>query len=505
MAAQRRKKNETHSIAFLFRALVLAAIWGGLALAVIVGYYAYDMPDIKQVAQPARRPAITIVASDGSVIARYGDLYGKRVTLDDVPKTLVQAIVSIEDRRFFDHFGVDVWGVARAAVQNVIAGHMVQGGSTLTQQLAKNLFLSPERTLRRKVQEMLLALWLERTYTKDQILTAYLNRVYLGSGTYGVDAAAQAYFGKPVQNINLRESAILAGLLRAPSRYAPTNDMAESLARAKVVLGAMVEAGYITPEQKDAAVAGDNLPPHKPGVGGDGRYFADWVVEQIGSLVQETAQDITVETTLDYRLQRSAERHLSTVLAQAEQRNASQAALVTLAPDGAVKALVGGADYYESQFNRATQAQRQPGSSFKPVIYLAAIEQGMTPTDIYQDEPITLGDWSPENYDMKFRGPITARDALAESINTVAVRVLQKVGVGRAIQMARALGITSTLAPEMSLALGTNTLSPLELTSAYATIASGGRVVTPYAINEIRNRDGQVLYRHAEANSPVVG
>ncbi|MDD3288259.1 MAG: penicillin-binding protein 1A [Alphaproteobacteria bacterium] len=498
------KSKAGFSAAWLVRAVILAAIWGCILVGGIVGYYAYDLPDTNQIVQPERRPAVAILAEDGSVIARYGDLYGQNVALDDVPRDLISAIIAIEDRRFVDHFGIDVFGLARALVQNLLAGHVVQGGSTITQQLAKNLFLSPEKTFRRKVQEMLLALWLEHNYTKDQILTAYLNRVYLGAGTYGVDAASQIYFNKPVKNINLREAAILAGLLRAPSRYAPTNDLAASLERAKVVLGAMAEEGYITEEQRDNAISSSSAPPRKPGAGGDGRYFADWIAEQVGGLIKSTPQDLIVVTTLDFKLQRTAERHVSLILSEAQKRKVEQAALVTLAPDGAVKAMVGGADYHESQFNRATQAQRQPGSSFKPVVYLAAIEQGITPNDLFDDAPIKIGGWSPENYDNKYRGQITVRDAVADSINTVAVRVLQKIGAGRAIQMARSIGITSPMEPELSLALGTNTVTPLELTSAYATIAAGGRMITPYAIKEVRNRDGQVLYRRADANGPVM-
>ena len=507
-ARRRAPKDEQEQprpsfLGWLFRTLVLAAIWGGVIAAFVVAYYAADMPDIKQVAQAQRRPSVTLLADDGSVLAHYGDLYGHYVTLGDVPPNLVHAIIAIEDRRFYSHFGIDVLGVLRAGVRNVAAGHMVQGGSTLTQQLAKNLFLSPERTLRRKVQEMLLALWLEHTYTKDQILTAYLNRVYLGAGTYGVDAASEVYFDKPVSAITLRESAILAGLLRAPSRFSPAHDMGQAMDRAETVLGTMVEAGYITEVEKNAALTEAPVPRRKPGAGGDGRYFADWVTDQTGSLLGNTPKDLVIATTLDVRLQRAAERHLDAVLAASGDKNVSQGAVVTLAPDGGVRALVGGRDYNASQFNRATQAMRQPGSSFKPIIYLAALEHGLSPSDVFVDEPINLGDWSPQNYDGKYRGRITAREALAESVNTVAVRVLQKAGVGNAIETARALGVTSPLEHELSLALGTNTLTPLELTGVYAGLASGGRMVTPYAIKEIRNREGQVLYHRQEVTAPV--
>ncbi|HEU0118493.1 MAG TPA: PBP1A family penicillin-binding protein [Alphaproteobacteria bacterium] len=488
---------------WLVQAFILAVIWGGILVGSFVIYCALDLPDIHQITQPTRRPSVTLEAEDGTVFARYGDLYGDHVTLEEVPQYLPEAIISIEDRRFYSHFGIDIWGLLRAALRDVTAGHVVQGGSTLTQQLAKNLFLSPDRNMKRKVQEMMLALWLEHTYTKDQILTAYLNRVYLGNGSYGVDAASRIYFGKSAREINLREAAIIAGLLRAPSRFAPTHDPALSMARGRVVLEAMVEAGYITPQQKQAAITSAPPPMHKPGPAGDGRYFADWVQDQIGPLVEDASQDIIVSTTLDLNLERSAERNLDAVLAKQDLHDVSQGALVTLANDGAVRAMVGGRNYSLSQFNRATQAMRQPGSSFKPIVYLTAIQQGLTPEDIIPDAPITLGHWSPENFDGKYRGPITAREALAESINTVAVRVFMRAGADNVIATARALGITSPLEHDPALALGASEVTPLEITGAYASLAADGRAITPYAIKEIRNRDGQVLYHHTDVTPPV--
>jgi len=487
---------------WLLKTFLLALIWGGVALGVLFVWYTYDLPDIHQIAQWQRRPSITMLAEDGTVFARYGDLYGDRVTLEEVPKYLPEAILAIEDRRFYHHFGIDPMGLLRAAFRDVLALHVVQGGSTITQQLAKNLFLTPERTLRRKVQEMILALWLEHTYSKDEILTAYLNRVYLGAGTYGVDAAAHTYFGKSARDVNLREAAILAGLLRAPSRFAPSNDPVQALQRAHTVLEAMVEAGYITKKQETAAIASAPMPEHKPGGGGDGRYFADWIADQIGPLIENTPQDLIVQTTLDLRLQRAAERHLNGVLARQDNRDVSQGALVTLAPDGAVRALVGGRDYHASQFNRAVQAMRQPGSAFKPIVYLAAIEQGMTPDDMILDAPITISGYSPENFDGKYRGMITAREALAESINTAAVRVLQRAGVENVIKTAENLGISSPLEHDAALALGASDVTPIELTAAYASIAAGGRAITPYAITEVHGRDGQMLYRRTEVDAP---
>ena len=487
-----------------WRGAVLLMIWGLIIGGSVIAWYAYDMPDIRQVAQPERRPAITLLADDGTVFKRYGDLYGQRVTLKDVPVNLVNAILAIEDRRFYSHFGLDVIGVARAVVSNVIAGHLVQGGSTITQQLAKNLFLTPQRTTRRKVQEMLLAFWLEHTYTKEQILSAYLNRVYLGSGSYGVDAAAEVYFGKPVSALNLRECAIIAGLLRAPSRYAPTNDPVQAMERAKTVLGAMVEAGYISDGEKNAAIADIPMPRRKPGAGGDGHYFADWIVDQVMAILENAPQDVVVLTTIDLKLQRAAERGLDGILAaEGASKRVEEGALVSMNTDGAVRAMVGGRDYGESQFNRATQAMRQPGSSFKPVIYLTALLNGMRPDDTFEDAPIKIGKWSPANYDGKYRGTVTSRDALAESLNTVAVRIMQNVGVSKVIDTARALGVTSDLGADLSLALGTNSVTPLEMTGVYAALAAGGRAVTPYGIKEIRSRDGKVLYQRDEVNLPV--
>jgi penicillin-binding protein 1A len=499
----RRGQGEHPLLRRILKAAVLLAIWGGVTLGVIVAWYGYDMPDIRQVTQPERRPSITILTDDGSVLVRYGDLFGRHVRLNNVPQDLVNAIIAVEDRRFYSHFGIDFIGLTRATVQNILARRVVQGGSTLTQQLAKNLFLTPERTFRRKVQEMLLALWLERTYSKDQILTAYLNRVYFGAGAYGVDAAAEAYFNKPVEAVNLREAAILAGLLRAPSRFSPKQDPTQAMERAATVLAAMEDVGFISEDQKNAAAANVPVPRRKPGASGDGRYFADWITDQVNGLLANAPQDLVISTTLDVRLQRMAERHLTSILAADANKDVTQGALVTLAPDGAVRAMVGGRDYAESQFNRATQAMRQPGSSFKPVVYLAAIREGLSPYDMFEDAPISVGHWSPENYDGQYRGNVTAREALAQSINTVAVRVLQKAGVSRAIDTARALGITSPIGHDLSLALGTNTLTPLELTGAYASIAAGGRAIAPYAIKEIRNRAGQVLYRRPEVTPPT--
>jgi penicillin-binding protein 1A len=485
--------------------LLLATIWGGIGLGAIIAWYGYDLPDVRAVAQPVRRAAVTLIAADGAAFYRTGDLQGAIIEARRLPPHVVQAVLAIEDRRFLSHFGIDPIGLARALVNNLRGHRGVQGGSTLTQQLAKNLFLKPERTLRRKIQEALLALWLERHYSKEQILTAYLNRVYLGSGTYGVDAAAQTYFGKPATRVSLHEAAVLAGLLKAPSRYSPANNPEESLQRAALVLRAMVAAGFITEAEAEAAERQPLSP--RPGYHGDNiRYFADWVSDHVGSFIGADHEDLVVRTTLDLRLQQAAEARLTQLLSSAGQANqVSQAALLALTPEGAIRAMVGGRSYGESQFNRATQALRQPGSAFKPFVYLAALEAGFSADTPVEDAPLRIGNWQPANFEKGFRGAISFRDALAHSVNTSAVRVLEKVGVDRVRGLAHRLGITSALGRDLSLALGTSEVSMMELTAAYAALANGGYPVMPHAILEVRDHGGNVLYRrHGTRGAPAV-
>ncbi|MEI6560028.1 MAG: PBP1A family penicillin-binding protein [Rhodospirillaceae bacterium] len=488
---------------FLLKWGLVAAIWGGVALAGVLAYYCYDLPDVRQVAQHTRRPAVTLIAADGTRFSRTGELQGSIVEVGRLPRHMIDAVLAIEDRRFYSHFGIDLIGLARAVVVNLRRQHM-QGGSTLTQQLAKNLFLSGERTLKRKVQEALLALWLEHLYSKDQILTAYLNRVYLGSGVYGVEAAAQTYFSKPARQVSLREAAVLAGMLKAPSRYSPLNNPAEAYGRAEVVLHAMAESGFISAAEEAAARA--EPPAPRPVIAdGIGRYFADWVSDHVNGYVGTDHEDLVVTTTLDLRLQQVAEQRLAGLLAtQGGQYHVGQGALLALSPDGAVRAMVGGRSYADSPYNRATQAQRQPGSSFKPFIYLAALSSGYTPETLVDDSPLRIGKWSPANYEKGFRGLIPLRDALAHSVNTCAVRILEHTGVERVRTLAERLGITSTLGTDLSLALGTSEVSLIQLTGAYAGIANGGRPVFPHAIVEIRDTAGHVLYRRRGSGAAPV-
>ncbi|MEM6903766.1 MAG: transglycosylase domain-containing protein, partial [Pseudomonadota bacterium] len=377
-AATKRRSWLTRSLWFVTRWSLVAAVWLGILAGGAMLYFAHDLPDIRDQMVLERRPSITILVANGTEIGRYGDLHTNTVTVAELPDHLIDAVLAIEDRRFYWHPGIDPIGLTRAAITNYQAGRVVQGGSTLTQQLAKNLFLRPERSIKRKAQEALLALWLEVSYSKDEILTAYLNRVYLGAGTYGVDAAARTYFGKSARALSLRESALIAGLLKAPSRYSPTNNAKRGWQRARTVLAAMEDAGYIDANQRSRAASG--RPPIRAVAGSGLRYFADWVMEQAGGYTGRTATDLVVTTTLDGRIQRAAERTIANTMAESgRKRGARQAAALIMAPDGAIKAMIGGVDYSQSQFNRVTQGLRQPGSAFKPFLFLAALERGMQP------------------------------------------------------------------------------------------------------------------------------
>ncbi len=478
----------------ILRGLIVLGIWLFVALAGLVAFYAYDLPDVSALAETARRPSVTLVAADGKEIAVFGDVYGETVAVHAVPRHLPQAVLAVEDRRFYEHPGLDVFGLARAVVANLRAGRVVQGGSTISQQLAKVLFLKPERTVKRKTQELLLALWLEQRFSKDQILTLYMNRVYLGAGAYGVDAAAHRYFGKPAAQVSLYEAALLAGLLKAPSRYNPANDPDLADRRARLVLASMVEAGFVS--AGEAARAEAEKSQGRPGFGREARHFADWVLAQVPSFVGEPSEDLVVVTSLDARIQSIAEAEAEALLAgPGAERGVGQAAIVVLSPEGAVRALVGGRDYGASQFNRATQALRQPGSAFKPFVYLAALEQGALPDHRITDSPVKVGKWQPGNFAGKYYGDVTLREAFARSLNSVAVRLGRETGAAAVADAARRLGVTSEMQKELSITLGTSEVTLLELTGAYAAFANRGEAVWPYGIEEIRSASGAILYR----------
>jgi penicillin-binding protein 1A len=493
---------------WLIKWCFILAVWLALAVTALIAYYAYDLPEVDSIAEMTRRPSVRLLAADGSEIATFGQLYGEALFVDDLPPQVPQAVLAIEDRRFYSHFGIDPWGVLRAMIANLRAGSLRQGGSTITQQLAKNLFLTPERTLKRKVQEVLLALWLERKFSKPQILSLYLNRVYLGAGTYGVDAAARRYFGISAREVGLYQAAMLAGLLKAPSRYNPASSPDLADRRARVVLQAMVEADFISEAEAAGAARGDRSA--KTAFAGRGRHFADWVMTRVEDYTGRIEGDVVVTTTLDPRLQRIAEEETARLLdGEGAERDAEQAAAVILAPDGAVRAMVGGRAYGQSQFNRATQALRQPGSAFKLFVYLAGIEAGLRPDSRFEDAPIRVktpsGPWAPKNYAGRYYGEVTLREAFARSLNSVAVRVSQQVGPEEVAATARRLGITTPLEPVPSLALGAAEVSLIELTGAYATFANGGAGVWPYAIREIREAGGPVLFsRSGGGPGPVV-
>lgn len=463
-------------------------------------YIWYDLPDITMISELKKNPSVVIKAEDGSIIGTYGDVYGDFIPYNQLPKHLVDAVVATEDRNFFHHFGVDPLGLLRAVYVNVKSRRLVQGGSTITQQLAKNAFLSPDRTLKRKIQEAILALQLENRFNKKDILAMYLNRVYMGASSYGVDAASKRYFGKPVQEITLPESAMLVGLLKAPTRYTPTTNPERSEKRATQVLLNMMDAGYLDQKQVDKAkkTLGDEDAVYRDSGGFGLFYFNDYVMGQVIEILgSDNKKDIVVETTLLPEVQKNGETAVSKVLGEkGEKMNAHQAALISMANDGAIRAMVGGRNYRTSQFNRVTQALRQPGSAFKLFVFLAGLEAGYTPETEMEDKPITIGKWKPKDYAGHYKGLMTLRAAFAESINSIAVQLSETVGRNKVISMAQRLGISATIDPNPSLALGSSEVTLLELTRAYAHLASGGREVKPYAIRRIETSEGKKLYQH---------
>ena len=478
----------------LFRWTLVIAIWGALGMTALVAWYAYDLPSLDDVPALKRQPAVTLLATDGRRFARFGQVVAKPVTVAQLPPYVPRAVMAVEDARFYSHFGIDLLGLARAVAVNIAAGRVVQGGSTITQQLAKNVFLGPERTLKRKVQEVILALWLEDRFTKNQILSLYLNRVYFGGGNFGIEAASRSYFAKPAAKLQLNEAAMLAGLLKAPSRYAPTRNRGRAARRAATVLDRMVATGAITAAQ--ARIVKRNPARLRRQPVRVGRYFADWALDQARGYVGTGQGDILVQTTLDIRLQQAAEGAVERFLAgPGKARGVGQAAVVVLGPDGALRAMVGGRNYGESQFNRATQALRQPGSAFKPFVYLAGLEAGLRPDTVLLDGPVRIGRFRPKNYGNKYHGDVTLTDALAGSYNSVAVRVLQHAGADRAIRWARALGITTPLRREAGLALGTSEVTPLEMAQAYAAFANGGNAVFAHGVSAVKDAGGREIYR----------
>ncbi|MFO1036734.1 MAG: PBP1A family penicillin-binding protein [Geminicoccaceae bacterium] len=482
----------------LFGVVALLVAWVALFYV-----YAPILPDPQALRDQSRQKTITVLADNGAVLAVRGMEGEPFVDLDEISPWLVKAVVATEDRRFLTHFGIDLQGLVRAAWTNLRAGGVVEGGSTITQQLAKNLFLTPERSMQRKLQELVIAIWLETQLKKAEILALYLNRVYLGAGAYGVEAASRRYFAKPAKDLNLPEAAMIAGLLKAPSRLAPTGDYDLAEERASIVLARMEDAGFIDA----AAAAAARAKPAKVAPDSQTRlagWFVDWVLEDVRAQLGPTGRDLVVRTTLEPALQRTAEATLARRLdAKAIRRGASEAAIVLMDEEGAVRAMVGGTDYHANAFNRAIEARRQPGSAFKPFVYVTALQSGYTPESVMEDRPISIKGWRPQNHDGRYAGQVTLDRSFAASINTVAVQLAQALGPANVVATARRYGITSPLEPVPSLALGTSEVTLLELTSAYLPFATGGIRRPEFGVLEVTDGKGNLLYRHQKVQARV--
>ena len=472
-------------------------LWAVLAAVGTVIWVGLHLPPIQSLEIPKRPPSVLILGLNGTTLATRGDMGGAAIPLRELAPYAPNAFIAIEDRRFYAHHGVDPWGILRAAAADVLHRGAAQGGSTITQQLAKNLFLTQERTITRKLQEVLLALWLEHKFSKQQILDLYLNRVYFGAGAYGIEAAAQRYFGKSARHLSLPEAAMLAGLVQSPSRLAPTRNPDGAERRAQLVVAAMAKQRMISARAAEVALI-EPARAKQPSGAGSVNYVADWVMDAVNDLVGHVDEDIVVDTSIDPALQNAAEQALVETLAQRGAKlNVGEGALIAMTPDGTVRALVGGKSYAESQFDRAIAAKRQPGSAFKPFVYLTALEHGLTPDSLRDDAPISVKGWRPENYEHQYFGPVTLTQALANSLNTVSVRLTLELGPAAVIRTAYRMGIVSPLEPNASIALGTSEVSPFELVSAYAPFANGGFAASPHVIERIHGSDGKTLYARA--------
>src|SRR5947209_155501 len=461
----------------LLKGLVYAALLGLLALATAVAVATAYLPSYSDLTRRSDLgQMIRVHAANGQVLVSLGPSFGRWLTYDQIPPEMRAAVIAVEDKRFRSHIGVDPIGIGRSVKVRLATGHWLQGGSTITQQLARNIFLSNSRTFGRKIKEGILALALERKFTKNQILELYLNRVYFGGGAYGIDAASGKFFGHSADHLSLGEAAIIAGLVKAPSNYSPTADIEAARARSGVVLKTMVDNGFITP---DAAASANTaaIRVQQPANQNSVRYFTDWALPQLDTLIDRTTEPIDVWTTLDPGMQAAADKAI-----RADAPNGAQGALVSIDRDGAVRAMVGGKDYVSSIYNRATQAERQPGSAFKLFVYLAALESGMKPTDQIVDEPVDIGGWRPQNDNHTYSGPVSLREAFARSINTVSAKIGNQLGVSTIADMARRFGITTPISTFPSMVLGTSDVRLIEMTRAFASVGNNGVAVTPYGI-----------------------
>lgn len=504
MARKRTKPTaepkERGWFARLFRwGLVLGGILA-IGLASAIGFAYSSMPEFRELrTRESLGQVIRVRAANGQIILSLGPIYGEWIDYRNIPDVMVDAMVSVEDRRFRMHPGVDPIGLARAVQVRFTRGRWVQGGSTITQQLARNLFLTNTRTFGRKGRELVLALAMEAKYSKDEILELYLNRVYFGGGAYGIDAASRRFFDHPATKLSLEESAIIAGLVKAPSNYSPTADAQAALGRSKVVLGVMADAGVITAQQA-AMARPENVKLAAPPQQNSVRYFTDWALPQLDGLIEETSAPIDVWTTIDPAMQSAADNAIRTFAPAG-----AQGALVALDRDGAVRAMVGGRDYVTSIYNRATQAVRQPGSSFKLFVYLAALESGMTPDTKMIDQPVDIGGWSPRNSSGRNLGEMTLRTAFTYSINTIAAQIGQEIGTPAIAGMARRLGITTPINTQPSMVLGTSDVRLIDMTRAYATVQAKGKAVTAYGITKVTSASGELLYqRPKEPNLQLI-
>jgi penicillin-binding protein 1A len=497
--ARSPQRSSGGTLVTAFKYLLAAGVLGILALAVAVGIAMSSLPDYDELAQrDDLGQMIRVRATDGTLLVSMGPTFGRWLPYDDIPKTMRSAMIAVEDKRFRSHLGVDPIGIARSFKVRLDSGRWRQGGSTITQQLARNIFLTNSRTFGRKVKEGVLALALERKFSKDQILELYLNRVYFGGGAYGIDAASRTFFGHGAEHLSIGEAAIIAGLVKAPSNYSPTADVEAARGRASVVIASMVENGFVSP----SAVIGIDpaairlQPPAKQN---SVRYFTDWALPQLDTLIDETSEPIDVWTTLDPRMQSAADRAIN-----ANVPRGAQGALVALDRDGAVKAMVGGRDYVDSIYNRATQAERQPGSAFKLFVYLTALENGMKPTDTVVDEPVTIDGWTPRNSTRTNAGPVSLREAFSRSINTISAKIGEQFGFGTIADMARRFGLGTNISTFPSMVLGTSDVRLIDMTRAFASVSNRGVSVMPYAIRRVVTADGRMLYQHERSEERVL-
>jgi penicillin-binding protein 1A len=483
----------------IIKGIAYAALLGILALIIAVGVAVAYLPGYGELTKRNDLgQMIRVRSANGQVLVQMGPSFGQWLTYDQIPAEMRAAMISTEDRRFRSHIGVDPIGIGRAIVSAFTKGHRVSATSTITQQLARNIFLTNNRSYGRKLKEGVLALAIERKFTKDQILELYLNRVYFGGGAYGIDAASRKFFGHGADHLSLGEAAIIAGLVKAPSNYSPSADIEAARSRSEVVLREMVRNGFITSEtaaQVDPAAVRIQQTTSQNSV----RYFTDWALPQLDTLIDRTNDPIDVWTTLDPNMQVAADKAV-----RANAPDGAQGALVAMDRDGAVRAMVGGKDYVSSIYNRATQAQRQPGSAFKLFVYLSALESGMKPTDTIVDEPVTIDGWTPRNSERNNLGPVTLREAFSRSINTVSAKIGAQVGFSTIADMARRFGITTPISTYPSMVLGSSDVRLLELTRAFASVGNKGIAVTPYGIRRVVTADGRVLYSHEADDQRVL-